>query len=132
VTTEQYGYLAATDARSYVLGDTGRGRLRATAGAVARTSALLGDATLARLGARPRLAAPAGVAFLDALREADALVIVGQAALRGEKGERESLQQRAAILAARVLGLETTIVPADDGLPSALSEVVRSLQVRSS
>jgi hypothetical protein len=129
-TTEQYGYLAAADARSYVLGEAGRGRLRATAGALARSSALLGDATLARLGGRPRLAAPTGVAFLDALREADALVIVGRSALRGSKGERESLHQRAAILAARVLGLETTIVSADDELPAALSDVVRSLQAR--
>jgi hypothetical protein len=133
VTRERHGYRAAPDARTYVLGgDTGRSRLRAMVGALARTSALLGDATLARLGARPRLAAPAGVAFLDALREADALVIVGDAALRGARGERESLQQRAAILAARTLGLETTVVPADDGLPFALSEVVRALRVRPS
>jgi hypothetical protein len=131
-TTAVHGYAAALDARSYVLGGGARqGRLLAAAGALARASALLGDAALHRLGARPRLAAPPGVAFLDGLAEADALVVVGNAALRGELGEREALQQRAAVLAARALGLETVVLShGSDGLRGELLELVHRLDVQ--
>ena len=49
--------------------------------------------------------------FLDALRKADALLVIGDGALRGGRGEREALQQRAALLAARTLGLDTVVLP---------------------
>jgi hypothetical protein len=115
-TTEMHGYAAAADARSYVLG-TGarRGRFLDTAGAVLRGGALVGDAALHRLGRRSRLAAPAGAAFLEALWESDALLVVGDRALRGRMGEREALQQRSAILAARALGLVVVVVPTERG-----------------
>jgi hypothetical protein len=104
----------------------------AIAGAVGRAAALLGDAALRRAGARPRLAAPAGSAFLDALYEADMLLVVGDGALRGGRGEREALQQRAAMLAARTLGLETVVLPRDAGsLRSELAEAVRGLEASS-
>jgi hypothetical protein len=111
-TTEIHGYPAAADARSYVLGaGPKRGKLVGTVGALLRSGALVGDAALHRLGRRPRLAAPAGLAFLEGLSEADALLVVGDDALRGRMGEREVLQQRSAILVARTLGLEVIVVP---------------------
>ena len=132
-TTVLRGYPAKQNPRSYVLeGDGGRGRVGAIAGAVGRAAALLGDAALRRAGARPRLAAPAGSAFLDALYEADMLLVVGDGALRGGRGEREALQQRAALLAARTLGLETVVLPRDAGsLRSELAEAVRGLEASS-
>ena len=66
-TTDLHGYRAAPDARAYVLDGGGGGTVRATAGALARAAALLGDAALLRAGARARLAAPRGTAYLDAL-----------------------------------------------------------------
>ena len=125
-TTELHGYPAATDARSYVL-DGAQGT-RGIAGGLTRGAALVVDAALGRLGARPRLAAPAGVAFLDALRRADALLVVGDEARRGARGEREALQIRAALLAARTLGLETHVIPSVvDGIPDAVQDVARRL-----
>ncbi len=109
-TTDLHGYQAGPDARSYVLDSGGGGTVRATAGALARGAALLGDAALLRAGARARLAAPRGTAYLDALNCADALLVIGGGALRGERGAREAFQARAAILAARTLGLETAVV----------------------
>jgi hypothetical protein len=130
-TTELHGYHAAPDARSYVLDSGGKGTVRATAGALARGAALLGDAALLRAGARPRLAAPRGTAYLDALRDADALVLVGEDALHGGRGEREALQARTAMLAARTLGLETAVVTrSPDGLAAGLTELVRRLEAR--
>ena len=131
-TTAVHGYAAAPDARSYVLGSGApRGRILGAAGALARASALVGDAALSRLGTRPRLAAPPGAGFLDGLSEADALVIVGDAALRGGLGEREALQQRAALVAARALGLETAVLSrASDDLPDQLAELVRRLELQ--
>ena len=130
-TTELYGYHAAQDARSYGLGSGGKGTVRATAGALARGAALLGDAALLRAGARPRLAAPRGTAYLDALLDADALVVVGDDGLHGERGEREALQVRAAMLAARTLGLETAVMTrSPDGLARGLTEVVRRFEAR--
>jgi hypothetical protein len=130
-TTEARGYAAAPDARSYVLGDAaGGGRLRSAAGAVARATALLGDAGLERLGARPRLAAPSGAAFLEALHGADALLVAGEARLHGE---REALQQRAALLAARTLGLETVVLGrTETDLAGELGAVVARLRGRES
>jgi hypothetical protein len=131
-TTAVHGYAAAPDARSYVLGScAGRGRLLATAAALARASALVGDAALYRLGTRPRLAARAGAGFLDGLADADALIVVGDAVLQGWLGEREALQQRAAVLAARTLGLETVVVARDD-LRAELAKLVRRLELRTS
>jgi hypothetical protein len=131
-TTELRGYPAAQDARSYVLErDAGRGALRATAGALGRATALVADAALQRAGARPRLTTPSGAAFLGALHDADALLVVGAGALRGGRGEREALQQRAAILAARTLGVETIVLPRDsEALPSELADALRRLQAR--
>jgi hypothetical protein len=115
-----------------VLGScAGRGRLLATAATLARASALVGDAALYRLGTRPRLAARAGADFLDGLAQADALILVGDAVLRGWLGEREALQQRAAVLAARTLGLETVVVARDD-LRGELAKLVRRLELRTS
>lgn len=130
-TTELHGYRAAPDARSYVLSSGGGGSVRATAGALARGAALLGDAALLRAGVRARLAAPRGTDYLDALHDADALVVVGDAALRGGRGEREALQARAAKLAARTLGLETAVVTrSPDALAAGLTEIVRRLEAR--
>ena len=131
-TTQLRGYAAGPDARSYVLErDVARGTLRATAGALGRATALIGDAVLHRVGARPRLAAPRGVAFLDALREADALLLVGDGALRGGRGEREALQQRAAMLAARTLGLDTVVLRRSPAaLRRELTEDIRTLEAR--
>ena len=108
-TTEAYGYGAAPEARPYVLGH-GTGGARGAAGAIGRSGALAGDAALRRLGRRPRFAAATGAAFLDGLLDADALLVVGDATLRGERGEREALQQLAAIVAASALGLSVTVV----------------------
>lgn len=114
--TQLQGYAAAQDARSYVLGTgAARGRLFGTAGAVARASALVGDAALRRAGRRPRFAAHGGTVFLEGLEEADALLVVGDAALGGEQGEREALQQRSAIAAATALGLDVVLVARDTG-----------------
>lgn len=125
-TTALHGYEAAADPRAYVLGGApGRGKVAATASAVTRASALVADAALTRLGARPRFAAPVGAAYLDVLRRADALVVIGDAALHGQRGEREALQQRAALLAARTLGLETAVVPRDG---AGLVELVHALE----
>lgn len=130
-TTELHGYDAAPDVRSYVLDDGGRRAVRATAGALARGAALVGDAALLRAGARARLAAPRGTAYLDALQDADALVVVGRRSLRGEHGEREALQTRVAILAARTLGLDTAVVSrSPDGLAARLTEIVGALEAR--
>jgi hypothetical protein len=128
-TTEARGYAAGADARSYVLGDAeGRGRVRSAAGAVVRATALIGDAGLERLGARPRLTAPSGAAFLEALHGADALLVAGDAA---GLGEREALQQRAALLAARTLGLETVVLGRVGADPAAeLADVVGRLRGR--
>ena len=128
-TTLLSGYAAGPDSRSYVLErDAGRGTLRATARALGRATALLGDAALQRVGARPLLAAPQGAAFLDALRKADALLVIGDGALRGGRGEREALQQRAALLAARTLGLDTVVLPRSaETLHSELAEAVHKL-----
>ena len=49
---------------------------------------------------------PAGDGEIPTLNCADALLVVGGDALRGGRGPREALQVRAAILAARTLGLE--------------------------
>ena len=125
-TTALHGYDAATDPRVYVLGNTaGRSALPATASAVTRASALVADAVLTRLGARPRFAAPEGAGYLEVLRAADALLVVGDAALRGRRGEREALQQRAALLAGRTLGLPTAVLPRDG---AGLVELVRGLE----
>ena len=130
-TTELHGYRAAPDARSYVLDSGAGGTVRATAGALARGAALLGDAALLRTGARARLSAPRGTAYLGAVHDADALVVVGGDALRGRRGEREALQARAAMLAARTLGLETVVVtPSPDGLAAGLTELVRRFEAR--
>ena len=130
-TTDLYGYRAGPDARAYVLDRGAGGMVRATAGALARAAALLGDAALLRAGARSRLAAPRGTAYLDALSCADALLVVGGNVLRGERGPREALQARAAVLAARTLGLETAVVTrAPEGLAAELTEVVRRLEAR--
>ena len=128
-TTVSRGYAAGPDARSYVLGDTeGRGRVRSAAGAVVRATALLGDAGLERLGARGRLAAPSGAAFLEALHGADALLLVGDA---GPQGEREALQLHTARLAARTLGLETVVLGLrGDDLATELDDVVGRLRGR--
>lgn len=130
-TTDRYGYPAAPDARTYVLDHGTGGIVHATAGPLARATALLGDAALRRAGARARLAAPRGTAYLDALSCADALLVVGDNALRGGRGRREALQARAAVLAARALGLETAVITrAPEGLAAELAEVVRRLEAR--
>jgi hypothetical protein len=131
-TTEIHGYPAAPAARSYVLGaGTRSGRLVATACAMLRSAALLGDATLRRLGGRPRLAAPDGVAFLDGLSEADALLILGDDALRGQLGEREAIQQRSTMLAARTLGLQVVVLPTTRiGVDADVAEAVRRVAGR--
>ena len=127
-TTEGRGYAAASDARTYVLGKGGTGRVRAGLGAVARATALVADAGLERLGARPRLAAPAGVAFLEALGEAGGLLVVARA---HPPGEREALQERAAMLAARTLGLETIRVRSGAGdLAHEVAAAVATLEAR--
>lgn len=107
--SEAHGYDAARDVRAYVLGN-GRTGVRALAGAVGRAGALLADAGLQRVGRRPRLAASSGTAFLDGLRDADALLIAGDATLRGARGEREALQQISTMLAAAALGLSVVVV----------------------
>ncbi len=130
-TTDLHGYRAAPDARAYLLDGGGGGMVRATAGALARGAALLGDAALLRAGGRARLAAPRGTAYLDSLNCADALLVVGGDALRGGRGPREALQVRAAILAARTLGLETAVVRrGPEGLAAELTEIVRRLEAR--
>jgi hypothetical protein len=131
--SERHGYRCAPDARGYVLGDgTTRSRALALAGAAARGVALVLDAGLGRLGRRPRLAAPAGTAFLDGLAVADALLVVGNETLGGARGEREALHQRAGVLAARALGLAVVVLPdAGDGLRQALVEAVQRLRERS-
>lgn len=148
-TTELKGYAAAPDARGYVLG-TGyrRGRVLGTAGALARAGALVGDAALQRVGRRPLLTAGGGT-FLDGLQQADALLVVGDEVLRGERGKREALQQRAAILAAFALGLSVVLVStstansggvgwiigravetvrADRGIEAAMADAIRLLR----
>lgn len=116
-TTELHGYEAGVDVRAYVLGEGRRG-VRGTAGTLGRAGALVTDAALGRLGRRPRVAAPRGAAYLDALTEADALLVVGDATLRGANGRREALQQLSAVLAASTLGLRIAVVSTsdDDGL----------------
>ena len=113
---ELHGYGAAVDAREYILRTSSpRAGLLGAAGALVRGAALVGDAALHRLGSRPRLAAPSGVAFLEALRGADALLVVGDATLRGVRGEREALQRGAALLAASALGLDLVVVSTGAG-----------------
>ena len=107
--SELHGYGAAHDARGYVLGP-GRTGIRGAVGAVGRAGALLGDAALRRAGRQPRLASREGSAFLDALMDADALIVAGDAALRGDHGEREALQQVSALLSASTLGLAVVVV----------------------
>ena len=108
-TSELHGYGAAPDARGYVLG-SGRRGLRGTAGALGRAGALLGDAALRRVGRQPRLASAGGSGYLEGLMDADALLVAGDATLRGERGEREALQQLSAVLAASTLGLSVVVV----------------------
>ena len=119
-TSELHGYGAALDARGYVLGD-GRKGLRGTAGALGRAGALLGDAALRRVGRRPRLASTDGSVYLEGLMDADALVVAGDATLRGERGEREALQQLSAVLAASTLGLSVVVVSTADGAGGRLA-----------
>jgi hypothetical protein len=127
--SERHGYGCAPEARAYVLGARpSRNRALALGGALARASALVAAAGLRRLGATPRLAAPGGASFLDGLAGADALLVVGNGTLGGARGEREALQQRAAILAARGLGLTVVVLPdAGVGLRTALGEAVERL-----
>ena len=113
-TSELHGYAAAPDARGYVLGNGGKG-VRGTAASLARASGLLGDAALRRLGRQPRLASGGGSDYLEGLMDADALLVAGDAALRGERGEREALQQLSAVLAASTLGLSVVVVSTADG-----------------
>ena len=113
-TSELHGYGAALDARGYVLGNGGKG-VRGTAAALGRAGALLGDAALRRLGRQPRLASAGGSVYLEGLMDADALLVAGDAALRGERGEREALQQLSAVLAASTLGLSVLVVSTAQG-----------------
>ena len=146
-TTELHGYEAGVDARAYVLGE-GRGGVRGTAATLGRAGALVADAALGRLGRRPRLAAPRGVAYLDALTEADALLVVDDSTLRGGNGRREALQQLSAVLAASTLGLRIVVLSTSDddglvagrmldtvrvgeaGLEAAVAEAVARLRTR--
>ena len=113
-TSELHGYGAALDARGYVLGRRRKG-VRGTAGALGRAGALLGDAALRRVGRQPRLASAGGSVYLEGLMDADALLVAGDATLRGERGEREALQQLSAVLAASTLGLSVVVVSTAEG-----------------
>jgi hypothetical protein len=126
------GYPAALDARSYVLegvavADAAFG---ARLGTLGRVGALLSDALLVRCGRQPRLAAPSGVAFLDTLRAADGLLVVGDVALRGSLGGLEAWQRGAAILAAAALGLDVVVASEGNGggtLPGWLAPAVSAV-----
>ena len=53
--------------------------------------------------------------------DADALVVAGDATLRGERGEREALQQLSAVLAASTLGLSVVVVSTAGGAGGRLA-----------
>jgi hypothetical protein len=129
-TTELHGYAAAVGVRDYVLGSgPARGRIAGAAGALTRTAALLGDAALRRARRRPRLASPAGTSFLERLAVADALLVVGDETLRGAAGEREALQQRAAVLSASALGLVVVVVSVSEEPGRILGRMVDTVKV---
>jgi hypothetical protein len=128
--TELHGYAAAPEPRGYVLGSRdGRNGALGTAGALTRAAALLGDAALRRVGRRARLAGPEGVAYLDGLTDADALLVVGDQALRGARGEREALQQGAALAAASALGLAVVVVSTSERPGPIVSRVVETVRL---
>jgi len=110
-TTALLGYGAAPDPRSYVLrGEAPRGGLRGIGGVVCRAAGLVGDALALRLGRRGYLVDSSGARFLDGVRGADVLLVVGDDTLGGRRGEREAVQRSAAIVAARALGLHVLVV----------------------
>ena len=131
-TTEARGYAAGPDARSYVLGEAdARGRLRSAAGARRP-----GHGAPRRRRARaPRGPSAPGRAVRRRLPGGAARRRRARPGRRrgGEHGEREALQQRAALLAARTLGLETIVLGrTGDDLPTELLAVVDALRGRAS
>ena len=75
-----------------------------------RAAGLVGDALAMRLGRRGHLVDSSGARFLDGVRGADVLLVVGDDALGGGRGEREAVQRSAAVVAARALGLHVLVV----------------------
>ena len=122
----------------YAAGPDSRVRARAGCGTWHAARHRRGPGARRRSPATPRSAArrqaaargAAGRCVPGRARKADALLVIGDGALRGRRGEREALQQRAALLAARTLGLDTVVLPRQRGAlhvgvwprPSASSE----------